>query len=300
MTFSSYGPPEVLRAVEIAAPTVAVGQVRIRVKAAGVQPFDCRLRSGYFDGQLPLQLPLTPGNEFAGVVDAVGDGVSNFAVGDEVLGFTTLGAYAFFVVVDANQIVRKPSAMPWEEAGALSASGQTACTVLKELRVGASDTVLIHAAAGGVGTVATQLARALRATVIGTGSVANHEYLRSLGAIPVAYGDGLVERVRAIAPEGVDAVLDAIGGEALPASIELAKRRERIVTIAAPVDGPKVGVRFIQSQRSQEQLQELINLYLSGRLRISIWKSFPLTQAAQAHREVETGHVRGKVVLTLA
>lgn len=296
MAFSSYGPPEVLRPVEVLPPAVDAGQVRVRVKAAGVQPFDCSVRRGYLSQRFCLLAPRTPGNEFSGLVEAVGHGVSNFEVGDEVLGYTFLGAYASLVVADVNQIVRKPSGMPWEEAAVLSASGQTAATAMKELRVGKGDTVLIHAAAGGVGTVAVQLAH-LRgaAKVIGTASLGNHEYLRSLGAIPVSYGEGMVDRIRAIAPEGLDAVLDAIGGSALDASVALAKSRERIVTIADPAS--RFGVRFIRSTRSQAQLQQLVDLYAAGKLKLSIWKSFPLADAARAHREVEAGHVRGKVVL---
>jgi NADPH:quinone reductase-like Zn-dependent oxidoreductase len=299
MAFHSYGPPEVLEAIAADPPRAAEGQVRIRVLAAGVQPVDTYVRSGRFAARLPpVPFPQTLGNEFAGVVDEVGDGVTEVTAGDEVIGFTLRAAYATFVVVPASHIVPKPPEMPWREAGALSASGQTACTALKDLRVGRGETVLIHAAAGGVGTIATQLARVWGATVIGTASAANHDYLRALGAIPVTYGDGLIERVRVIAPDGVDAVLDAIGGPALPASIAVAKQRDRIGSIADPAAASALGVRFLQTRRSREQLLELLDLYRAGQLKVMIWKSFPMADAARAHREVETGHVRGKVVLT--
>lgn len=134
--------------------------------------------------------------------------------------------------------------------------------------------------------------------MIGTASAGNHDYLRELGAIPVTYGDGLIERVRAIAPGGVDAVLDGIGGSALPASLEIVKRRDRVGTLVDPAAASALGVRFLQSRRSREQLLELLALYRAGQLRVRIWKTFPMAHAAQAHREVETGHVRGKVVLT--
>lgn len=296
---SSFGPPDVLQLIHTQAPHADAGQVRIRVKAAGVQPVDLAVRSGFTPPGATLQLPQILGNEFAGVIDQVGKGVKGFSVGSEVLGFQVLGCYAEYAVVPAEQVVAKPRNMPWEVAGALSASGQTAHTALTELGVGKGDTVLIHAAAGGVGTVAVQLARAWGATVIGTASERNHDYLRSLGAIPVSYGDGLVDRVRALAPNGVDAVLDAAGGDALRVSVELAANRHRIGTIVAFDQVEQLGVRAIRSQRSAARLAELVDLYAQGKLHIHIRKTFPLHQAADAHREVEMGHGRGKVVLVI-
>lgn len=159
--------------------------------------------------------------------------------------------------------------------------------------------MLIHAAAGGVGTIAVQLARAWGATVIGTASERNHDYLRSLGAIPVAYGDGLIDRVRSIKPDGVDAVFDAAGGEALLDSLALVQNKNRIGTIVAFELAQKLGVRVIRSQRSVDRLAELAELYEQGKLHIHIRKTFPLHQAADAHREIESGHGRGKVVLVM-
>jgi enoyl reductase len=189
--------------------------------------------------------------------------------------------------------------MPWSEAGVLSASGQTAATALDELQVGAGDTLLIHAAAGGVGTFAVQLARARGATVIGTASVRNHDYLRSLGAIPVTYGPGLEERVRDAAPGGVSAVLDAIGGEALDASVKLMNDTKRIVTITDWTAPARLGVRRIGTDRSVQRLNDLTGLYRKGQLTIPVTGTHPLAEAAAAHREVEAGHVRGKVALTV-
>ncbi|GIJ26787.1 hypothetical protein Vqi01_19490 [Micromonospora qiuiae] len=214
----------------------------MRVRAAGVQPFDCAVRAGWTPPGTPPGFPRIPGNEFAGVVDQIGEGVTGIAVGTEVLGFDLLNAYAEHVVVPAGHVTAKPAGMPWEVAGGFSAAAQTAHIALRELNVGKGDTVLIHGAAGAVGTVAVQLAVQWGATVIGTAREVNHDYLRSLGAIPVAYGDGLLERVRAVAPDGVDAALDGAGGEALAVSLAL---------------------------------------------------------VADAHRVVETGHGRGKVVLTV-
>lgn len=189
--------------------------------------------------------------------------------------------------------------MPWPEAGVLSASGQTAHIALQALKVQKGETILIHAAAGGVGAYAVQLAKAWGATVIGTASPHNHDYLRSLGAIPVAYGDGLVERVRTLAPNGVDAALDAAGEEALHASVELVENRKRIGTIVSFELAAKLGTLSIRSQRSVSRLSELVRLYEQGQIRIVVSRAFPMHQAAEAHKAVETRHVRGKVVLLI-
>ncbi|WP_409344439.1 NADP-dependent oxidoreductase [Paenibacillus sp. MBLB4367] len=297
--FHSFGSPDVLQVMTFEDPQAGPGQVRVRVKAAGVQPADLAVRTGWTPPGATVQFPQIVGNEFAGIVDQIGEGVTGFSIGSKVIGFRMLECYAEYVVADAEQIVSKPAGMPWEAAGVMSASGQTAHTALRTLGIGHGDTVLIHAAAGGVGTFAVQLALAWGATVIGTASERNHEYLRSLGAIPVAYGEGLVDRVRALAPDGVSAAFDAVGGEAVHASVELVSDRNRIGTIAAFELAEQMGIRGIRSQRSAARLAELAELYGQGKLRVHIWKSFPLEQAANAHREVATGHVRGKVVLTV-
>jgi NADPH:quinone reductase-like Zn-dependent oxidoreductase len=188
--------------------------------------------------------------------------------------------------------------MPWEEAGALSASGQTAHTALEDLGVTEGETILVHAAAGGVGSAAVQIARALGATVVGTAREANHDYLRSLGAIPVAYGDGVVERVRTLAPRGVDAALDAIGGDAPAASLALVADPDRVGTLVDVGAAERLGVRALRSRRSADRLRALVDLWRRGALRVQVSRALPLERAAEAHREVEAGHVRGKIVLT--
>jgi NADPH:quinone reductase-like Zn-dependent oxidoreductase len=203
------------------------------------------------------------------------------------------------VVVSVDQVVSRPAALSWEVAGGLSGAGQTAHLAMAELGVGAGDTVLIHAAAGGVGTVAVQLARARGATVIGTAREPNHAYLRSLGAIPVSYGGGLVERVQALAPTGVDAALDGAGGDALQASLALVANRDRILTLVEHGLAEQRGVRVIQGQRSAARLAALVDLCVQEKLRIQIREAFPLQQAADAHRAVETRHGHGKIVLTV-
>jgi len=300
VAISSFGSPDVLRVIELNDPQASRGKVRVRIKTAGIQPFDCAVRSsGWSPPGYSLSFPQILGNEFAGIVDQVGEDTAGFAVGDEVLGWALLACYAEYVVVSVDQIVHKPREMSWEEAGVISASGQTAHTALQDLGVVEGDTVLIHAAAGGVGGFAVQLAKAWGATVIGTASERNHDYLRSLGAIPVAYGDGLLDRVRALAPHGVDAALDAAGEDALIASVELVKDKGRIGTIVSFDLGEKLGVQNIRSQRSKKRLRDLVELIIQGKMNVHIRKVFPLEEAANAHREVESGHGRGKVVLEI-
>jgi NADPH:quinone reductase-like Zn-dependent oxidoreductase len=303
IALNRYGGPEVLQVTEFPTLEAGPGEVRVRINTAGVQPVDCAVRSGWFAGKggpFEEQFPQILGNEFAGVVDQAGEGVEKFSEGDEVLGWQTMACYAEYVVVPADQIVQKPKSMPWEVAGGLSGAGQTAHTALEELGVGGGDTVLIHAAAGAVGTVAVQLAKIRGAHVIGTASEPNHEYLRSLGVTPVTYGNGLVDRVKAASPNGVDAALDAAGRGALEASIKLIKNKDRIGTLVDFELAPKLGVKSIRSKRSVERLSELVDLVTEGKLKTHIRNSYPLHKAADAHREVETGRGRGKVVLQIS
>lgn len=299
VVFDEYGGPEVLRILEFDPPEPEPGQVGVQVRAAGVQPFDCLFRSGAVHSWVPAQFPQRLGNEFAGIVDSVGEAVEGLAVGDEVLGWAILSSHADHVVAGAREVVVKPRGMPWPEAGVLSASGQTAATALRLLGVKAGDTVLIHAAAGGVGSFAAQIALAHGARVIGTASERNHDYLRDLGAMPVAYGDGLAGRVAEATGSEVTAALDASGTvEALEASLALVADKSRIGTVAYQPAAEQLSVRRLSTERSPEQLRDLTGLYTAGRLRVSIQHAYPLEQAAEAHRAVETGHTRGKVVLT--
>jgi enoyl reductase len=300
LVFNEYGGPEVLGIIEVEMPKPGPNQIRVRVKAAGVQPFDCLFRSGAARQWVPAVFPQRLGNEFAGIVDAVGEGVATVSVGDEVIGWAMLGSIAEQVVVATSDVVAKPANMPWHEAGALSASGQTASTALDRLRVGEGDTVLIHAAAGGVGSFAVQIAKARGAAVIGTASEKNHDYLRSLGATPVVYGNGLVERIRGVAPHGVDAALVAVGSdEALHASLELTRDKTRIGSIAFQPLAAKLGIAHLSTERSASRLCALTKLYAEGKLRITVQRTYRLEEAADAHRMVEGGHVRGKIAFVV-
>ena len=300
LVFARYGDPGVLEVIDVPEPIVGPGQVRVRVRAAGVQSFEAKLRRGDLEGYVPVTFPQRLGNEFAGVIDAVGADVTGISVNDAVLGFTTLQAAAEAITVDASHVTRKPDAMRWEAGGAMSAAGQTAYLSLKALGVGKGDVVLIHAAAGGVGTAATQIAAAWGATVIGTASEDNHAYLRSLGAIPVTYGDGLIERVRAIAPDGVEAALDAVGGVANDVSVAVAKDIARVGTIVDYAAVRRLGVRMLGGERSSVILSELTEMHVGGQLDIHISLSVPMENAAAAHRQIDSGHSRGRVVLLIA
>ncbi|WP_433365343.1 NADP-dependent oxidoreductase [Streptosporangium sp. CA-115845] len=283
---------------ELPTPEAGEGQVRVRVRAAGVQPLDLAIREGWTPPGLDGELPRVPGNEFSGVVDQVGAGVAGVSAGAEVLGFTVLNAYAEYVVVPAENVTPKPANMPWEVAGGFTAGTQTAHIALRQLGVGEGDTLLVHAAAGAVGTAAVQLGRLWGATVIGTAREENHDYLRELGAIPVAYGAGLLERIRDLAPGGVDMVLDGAGGEAFDISLELVKG-ERLLTLVEHGRAAGLGAQRTRGERLASRLAELAALYAEGRFVFPVRRTYPLERAADAHREVGTRHGRGKVVLVM-
>ncbi|NRQ30310.1 NADP-dependent oxidoreductase [Nonomuraea sp. NN258] len=293
------GGPDVLEVMDVPAPQAGPGQVRVRVKAAGVQPYDAAVRAGWVPAGLSPEFPRIPGNEFAGVVDQVGQDVDGVSVGAEVLGFSLTRSYAQYIVVAATDVTPKPAGLPWEVAGALTAGVQTAEIALDTVGLGEGETLLVHAAAGSVGTAAVQIARRRGATVIGTAREENHDYLRDLGAIPVVYGEGLADRVRALAPGGVDASIDGAGGHALEVAIELVKDRRRIVTLVEHGKAAELGVLTTQGVRSAERLGRYAALVAEGEFKFPIRRAYALADAADAHREIETGHGRGKLVITV-
>ncbi|WJK40719.1 NADP-dependent oxidoreductase [Solwaraspora sp. WMMA2056] len=295
--FRRYGGPEVLEWGQVDTPDAGPGEVRVRVRAAGVQPIDCAVRAGFTPVWLKSRLPAVPGNEFAGVVDQVGADVTGIAVGDEVLGFGFMNAAAEFVVVPADQVTAKPAGMTWEVAGGFSGAAQTAHIALEIIRPVAGETLLVHGAAGAVGAVAVQLAVDAEARVVGTASAANRDYLRSLGAVPVDYRLGLTEQLRTLLPDGADAVLDGAGGAALDLSLDLCADRSRILTLVDHDRAAELGIRTTENLRSADRLAALAARYATGDLRFLIRRAYPMAQAADAHREVERRHGRGKVVL---
>ncbi|MQA11582.1 MAG: zinc-binding dehydrogenase [Pseudonocardiaceae bacterium] len=297
--FFEPGGPEVLHLLDVDEPRAGPGEVRVRVKAAGVQPFDIAVVQGVIHPESDPGVPQIPGNEFAGVVDQVGDGTLGFVLGDEVLGYRTLNSYREHLVVGPDQIATKPANMSWEVAGGFSAGAQTADIALKEIGVGAGETVLIHGAAGAVGTIAVQLCRLWGATVIGAARESQHDYLRSLGATPIAYGDHFLDGVRALAPQGVHACLDGVGGQALEVSLELVSDRGRILTLVEHGRAAELGIRTTPLTRSATRLAGLAGLYARGELSVHILKTFPLDRAADAHRAYQAGNIRGKIIITI-
>ncbi|MFK0115333.1 NADP-dependent oxidoreductase [Streptomyces sp. NPDC090994] len=296
-----YGSADVLERADIPDPKVAPGEVLVRVKAAGVNPVDWKLAAGHLDALMEVRFPLVPGWDVAGVVEAVGFDVDEYAVGDEVVGYLRKdqiqsGAYAELVSAHVRLLAPKPAALSWEEAAALPLAGLTAHQAVRRVGVTAGDTVLVHAAAGGVGSLGVQIAKALGARVIGTASEANHPFLRELGAEPVTYGPGLVDRVRALAPEGVDAALDFIGGDAADLSLRLLGSPRRLASIVDDAVLAKGG-HYVWVRPDSAGLAALGALADAGRLRVPIARVLPLARAAEAWRLSQEGHTRGKIVL---
>jgi NADPH:quinone reductase-like Zn-dependent oxidoreductase len=295
IVYGEYGGPEVLRLEDVEEPHAGPGQVRLKVVAAGVNPVDYKIRRGWMPDMAPASLPAILGLEAAGVVDEVGAGVTGVAVGDEVMAWTVTGSYAEYALAD--DFAPKPAGLGWETAAALPVALETADRVLDTLGVTAGETLLVHGAAGVVGAFGVQLAFARGVTVIGTASPRNHGYLRSLDAIPVTYGDGLADRVLAIAPQGVDAVFDVAGQDALDVSIELRGGTDRIVTIT-DLRAFDLGIVFSGSNRRfGPQLADYAQLVAGDTLGVRVAASFALADAGQAHDLSETGHPGGKVVL---
>ncbi|MCE0766947.1 NADP-dependent oxidoreductase [Pseudonocardia kujensis] len=302
--FESFGGPEALTIREVPVPQVGPGQIRVRVTAAGLNPMDWFMTSdAETAARFGLSLPCGFGTDFAGVVDQVGDGVCEFAVGDRVFGGVLSRAVADHVVVDeagsiavGGEARRTPDGVDDRTAATLAIAGRTAAAALAVVDAGPGDTVLIGGAGGGVGVFAVQLARLAGARVIGTGSATSADALRALGAEPVAYGEGLRDRVRALAPAGVSAAMDLHGTDTAAVARELGVLDERITTIAARIDGitPANG-----ADAPQRALEDIAGLVAAGRLRVPIAAHFPVEQI-RAAVELQAGrHVHGKVVIDL-
>ncbi|MDT5074811.1 MAG: hypothetical protein QOH82_4131 [Mycobacterium sp.] len=299
-----YGGPEVLALQDIQLPAPSQGQVLVDVRAAGTNPIDYKLYSGEM-GRDPAKLPMPVGMEVAGVVAEITPGAAGYTgpltVGDEVIVTNVSAGYADQVLAMAADVGHKPASLSFEQAAGLLLAGGTAWHLLTKTQVGTGDTVLIHGASGGVGLMAVQLAVARGAKVIATASPARHDQLRGYGAEPVAYGDGLADRVRAIGP--VDAALDLVGtDEALDTSVELVADRGRIATIAGFARAGELGIAALTGADGGQAIRdasrvELIDLAAAGALDVTVDRAFPLDEAAEAHRHLQTGHARGKVIV---
>ncbi len=306
---TAYGGPEVLSVIETPVGAPGADEVLISVRAAATNPIDYKVYSGAM-GRDPARLPMRLGSEAAGVVTAVADGVEGPAgrvqVGDEVVAYRITGGYAADVLAPASSVIAKPSPLSFEQASGMMLTGVTAAHALTVVRVSAGETVLVYGASGGVGLMAIQLAAAAGARVIGTASPSAHALVREFGAEPVTYGAGLEERVRDLAPDGIDAAVDLAGGdEALDTSLALVADRDRIVTALASRRAFDSGIKVIGGApgadpgpeiRAAARL-ELARLAEDGKLRVIVAEVYPLAQAAGAHRELATGHAHGKIVL---
>jgi NADPH:quinone reductase-like Zn-dependent oxidoreductase len=304
ISYSRYGGPEVLGLGEVDDPRVGPDSVLVRVRAAAVNPVDWKCREGYLDPILQPVFPVIPGWDVSGVVVRPGPAVPEFAAGDEVIGYVredvlSRGTFAEYVAAPARTLARKPRALSFEEAAGLPLAGLTAYQVLhRVLEVKRGETVLVHAAAGGVGSIAVQLAAHLGARVIGTASERNHDFVRGLGGEPVSHGEGLAERVRGLAPEGVDAVFDSVGGDALKASANLLAPEGRLASITDP-EVVGYGGRYWFVRPDPQDLQHLSDLADQGTVTIHVSETFPLDRAADAHRLSQEGRTRGKIVVTV-
>jgi NADPH:quinone reductase-like Zn-dependent oxidoreductase len=304
ITFASYGGPDVLEVTDQPDPLVGPDTVLVRVRAVSVNPVDHKIREGYLQGAFPSRLPIISGWDVAGVVEAVGPAVTAHAVGDEVIGYVRkdsigLGTYAELVGAGERHLAPKPTSVTFAEGAGLPLAGLTALQTIERADVGRGDVVLVHAAAGGVGHLAVQIAAARGARVIGTAGPRNQDFVRALGAEPVEYGEGLADRVRALAPQGVDVALDSVGGESIAVSAAVVRDPSRIVSVIDPGAVTAVGGRYAFVRPDAGQLTTLSRMVDAGSLRVELAQTFAFEQAADAQRLVEEGHVRGKVAITV-
>jgi len=301
--FDQYGPVEVLDVRDVQEPEPGPGEVLVRVKAAGINPGEAKIREGALHELWPASFPSGQGSDFAGVVDSLGPDVTTFAPGDEVIGWVdTRSSQAEYVVAEAANLARKPAHLPWEVAGAIPVVGFTAWAMVRAVDVKAGDTVVVSGAAGGVGGIAVQLARRKGATVIGLAGPSNHDWLVRHDVIPVVYGDGVAERIRGAAPANasIDAFLDTHGGDYVELALnDLKVRPERVDTIVRFDAAAKYGVKVDGNAAgaSAATLSELAALAAAKDIEIPLAQTFPLGEVRAAYAQLAKGHVRGKIVL---
>jgi NADPH:quinone reductase-like Zn-dependent oxidoreductase len=286
--------------VQVERPTTGPGQVLVKVKAAGINPGEASIREGFLHSRWPATFPSGEGSDFAGIIDEIGDGVKGFAVGDEVIGFThNRASHAEFVVVDASHLTHRPDNVSWEAAGALFVAGTTAYAAVRAVAVRKGDTVVISGAAGGVGSIAVQLAVRTGATVIGLASATHHQWLTDHGAIPITYGEGVADRIKKASGGRLDAFIDTYGAGYVELALELGVSPERIDTIINFAAASKYGVKADGNAQaaSAAVLAELAELIDQGVLEIPIARVFPLDDVREAYRELASHHTLGKIVL---
>lgn len=302
ITYSEYGNPDVLEYGDQPMPKVGPGMVLVKVKAAAVNPVDWKIMAGGLDAVMDLQFPAIPGWDVAGVVESVGIDARQFQPGDEVISYGRKdyvhgGSFAEYIALPERLLARKPATLGWNESAGLPLAGLTAYQVLHRLGLKDGETVLIHGGSGGVGSLGIQIAVAMGASVIATASEKNHEFLRSLGAEPVAYGDGLADRVRALRPDGVDVVADFVGGN-LDATLAVLAENGRHASIADS-EVEEHGGDWMWVNPVGADLQKLADLADSRKFRVEVAEVFPLEKAADAFRSNMEGHTRGKIVVAV-
>ena len=298
--FDRYGDRSVLYVTDVPVPVPEDGEVVVEVKAAAINPGEAAIRSGALADRFPATFPSGEGSDLAGIVSAVGHGVDEFAVGDAVLGFSfRRSSHASYVSVPTSQLIHKPPELSWEVAGSLYVVGCTAYAAVRAVDAKAGEKVAVSAAAGGVGTVVVQLLALRDSQVLGIASPANADWLRSHGAVPVPYGDGLLERLRAAAEGRVDAFIDLFGPEYVELAVDLGIPHDRIETIASFEKAQELGVKAEGSATAStpEVLTEMADFVASGAITIPIAATYPLDRVADAFAELEQRHTRGKIVL---
>lgn len=294
------GGPEVLEIEERATPQPGPGEILVRVHAAGLNPVDYKIFAGA-PSRYPIELPSGNGNDFAGVVTALGEGVTRVRIGDAVMGGCRFHAQADHLVTSADRVIPVPEGLPLELAGALDIAGRTAVASVDALDLGPADTVLVGAAAGGVGIIATQLALRTGTRVIGTAGPDNQERLRQLGAVPVLYGDGLVDRIHAVSRSGITAALDNAGRGTVQAALEAGAPASRINTIADTDAIERHGVLNVGGHTATglDEIRRIAALVAAGEVVVPLEAEYPLERVREAYEHLMTGHLAGKIVLRL-
>ncbi len=298
--FDSYGDIDVLHVADVPVPVPTDGEVVVEVRAAGINPGEAAIRQGLFDAMTPGTFPSGQGSDLAGVVHAVGTGVVGFSVGDEVLGWSwRRSSQAEYVAVPAEQLIPKPTGLSWEEAGSLYVVGVTAHAAVRAVDPREGETVVVSAAAGGVGTLVVQLLKLRGAAVVGIASAANHAWLTAHGVVPVAYGEGLRSRVLAASGGRVDAFIDLYGPDYVRLAVDLGVPPDRIETIISFDAAKEYGTKADGSAEATSTgvLAEMAELLVSRKLELPIAETFPLEKVQEAYRELERRHTRGKIVL---
>ena len=298
--FEDYGPVGVLNVQDVPRPVPGSAQVLVRVKAAGINPGEAKIREGMMASRWPTTFPSGEGTDLAGIVEQAGPDVTAVAAGDEVIGWVdTRSSHADYAVVEAANLTSKPAAVPWQAAGALPVAGFTAWAAVRAVALSAGDTLVVAGAAGGVGSITVQLARRAGATVIGLASEQNHGWLSAHGVVPVTYGDGVADRIRSIAPKA-DAFIDTYGRDYVELALdELGVPPDRVDTIVRFDAVEKYGVKAEGNAvgASAAVLAELAGLIAGGELEVPIAGAYPLTQVREAYARLASGHILGKIVL---